>query len=146
MSQKSPHNVLAPPQQAGIYRLPPGNHAALERAANSLGFARFAVNFDESGKIDAVLAALGRDLEFPVWYGNNLDALNDCLSDFSWREAPGYVIVISGASALHSDAKAFRTLNNVFTSAIEAWQARNVPLWIFYDLSTDRLPALPTLK
>jgi RNAse (barnase) inhibitor barstar len=143
MSQKSLHKVLAQPRQAGIYQLPSGNRAALEQAAKSLGFTCFTVNFAESGKIDAALAALGRDLDFPDWYGNNLDALNDCLSDLSWHAAPGYVIVISGASALHTDTEAFRTLNEVFASAIEAWQAQSVPLWIFYDLSNDRLPALP---
>ena len=41
----------------------------------------------------AILSGFGKALYFPEWYGANLDALKDCLTDFSWREATGYVLI-----------------------------------------------------
>jgi RNAse (barnase) inhibitor barstar len=143
--QKPLQELLAQAKQAGIYHLPVGGQTALTKAAKALGFARFKVNFEESDNMGTILAALGRDLEFPNWYGANFDGLNDCLTDFSWREAPGYIITISHADAVHAVANSFSALNEVLTNAIETWQAQNVPLWIFYDLRADGIATLPAL-
>ena len=32
--------------------------------------------------MEDIHASLARQLEFPEWYGGNLDALHDCLTDF----------------------------------------------------------------
>ena len=37
---------------------------------------------------------LGSRLEFPDYFGNNLDALADMLSDLSWLEAPNVILYI----------------------------------------------------
>lgn len=146
MKQKSLQKLLVQARHAGVYRLPPGDRAALEKAAAELGFVCFKVSFDESDDIETILAALGRGLDFPDWYGTNFDALNDCLTDFSWREAPGYVITLVGADALHAaDPASFAALNEVFASAIEQWRVQNVPLWIFYAGSANGRLTLPTL-
>jgi RNAse (barnase) inhibitor barstar len=143
--QEALQTLLAQSGQAGIYRLPQRGQAALDNAAKALGFARFNVDLEESGQMGAILTALGRDLDFPDWYGANFDALNDCLTDFSWREAPGYVITLTGADALHAIPDSFNALNEVFSSAIEQWQAQHIPLWVLYQLSADGLATLPTL-
>jgi hypothetical protein len=145
MKQTSLQKLLAQVRLAGVYHLPHSGQATLERAASELGFACFRISLDESGDINAILATLGHALDFPDWYGANLDALNDCLTDFSWREAPGYVITLSGADALHADATSFTALNEVFASAVAHWQTQNVPLWIFYDMRANGLATLPTL-
>jgi guanyl-specific ribonuclease Sa len=64
--------------------------AAVRGRAEGAGFACFEVSF-AACRIDSVLANSGDDLDFPEWYGRNFDALKDCLTDFSWREAAGYV-------------------------------------------------------
>lgn len=51
------------------------------------------------------LGAIGAALDFPDYYGHNLDALNDCLRDvvshdYGWRpDAAGLVIVFTGYQA-----------------------------------------------
>ena len=144
-NQKTLQDLLAQPQQANIYHLPHHGQTGLTKAAKALGFACFKVDLEESDHMGKILSALGDGLHFPEWYGTNLDALNDCLTDFSWREAPGYVITISGADALHAEPNSFAALNEVLSSAIEEWRSRDVPLWIFYDLRADGLATLPTL-
>ena len=76
--------------------------------------------------------ALADLLDFPDYYGNNLDALNDCLTDFSWRPAPGYVITLDGLSKLTASPTSFAAFNQVFASAVEEWKARDTPFWVFY--------------
>jgi RNAse (barnase) inhibitor barstar len=39
------------------------------------------------------LEAIGVALDFPAWYGHNLDALYDCLIDLSWQPAGEQVLV-----------------------------------------------------
>lgn len=144
-NQKALQDLLAQPQQASIYHLPHHGQTGLAKAAKALGFACFKVDLEESVHMGKILSALGHALHFPDWYGANLDALNDCLTDFSWREAPGYIITIYGADALHAESNSFAALNEVLANAIAEWRTRDVPFWIFYDLRADGLATLPTL-
>ena len=133
---------------SGIYHLPSSGVEALREAAGSLGFPCFEVDLGQSGdsgNLAAALEALGRGLGFPQWYGANLDALNDCLTDFSWNEAPGYVIILSGADTLHALGEPFAQINRVLDNAIQEWRRQRIPFWVFYDLRADGLAFLPTL-
>ncbi|MEV0678159.1 barstar family protein [Actinosynnema sp. NPDC050436] len=47
----------------------------------------------------AALAAIGLALDFPDYYGQNLDALYDCLTDLSWLPAGDHVLVWEGGDA-----------------------------------------------
>lgn len=132
--------------QCGIFHLPESGRAAVREAAEAGGMACFEVSFADTERIDAALAVLGRDLDFPEWYGHNFDALKDCLTDFSWREAAGYVLIISQAEVLQrEDPGKFHTLNQVFNAAIAQWREQGFPMWVFYDLRTNGLATLPTL-
>ncbi|MEU5690505.1 barstar family protein [Actinosynnema sp. NPDC020468] len=44
----------------------------------------------------AVLEAIGEALDFPDYYGRNLDALYDLASDLSWLPVGEHVLVWSG--------------------------------------------------
>jgi hypothetical protein len=37
-------------------------------------------------------------LRFPEYFGQNWDALEDCLRDFAWWPAPSYILVLTNAS------------------------------------------------
>jgi len=37
---------------------------------------------------ERLLAAIGHALDFPEYYGQNWDALEECLNDMSWRDGP----------------------------------------------------------
>lgn len=148
MSKKDLRALLEDSRQAGIYRLSHGDRLALREAAEAAGFACFEADLGDSDQIQAVLTGFGRQLGFPAWYGNNFDALKDCLSDISWHEEAGCLLILSRAEALQrANAKAFRTLNEVFAAAIAEWRAQGVPMWVFYDLlEADGLATLPTLE
>ncbi len=147
MTRKTLQALLEDPRQAGVYRLPHADRPALKEAAEAAGFACFEADLGDSDQIQWVLARLGRELGFPEWYGNNFDALKDCLGDISWRDEAGYLLILSRAEALQlADAQAFHTLNEVFAAAIDEWRSQDVPMWVFYDLQADGLATLATLE
>ena len=122
----------ANPDQAGIFRLASKNLPALEAAAKELGQAFFIVDLGRARNVPGFLKAMKRDLHFPEWFGNNLDALNDCLTDFSWHPAPGYVIVLANSEILQAMPTSLAALNEVLACAVDAWKARDIPFRIFY--------------
>jgi len=40
------------------------------------------------------LKKIGEAFKFPSYYGNNLNALNDCLNDLEWLNKPNYLLII----------------------------------------------------
>ncbi len=47
----------------------------------------------------AALAAIADALSFPDWFGHNLDALYDCLTDLSWLPEGEHVLEWEGGNA-----------------------------------------------
>lgn len=146
MSQNHLLTLLENSTRAGIYHLPPGRHALVKATADGAGFACFEVHLGDCDGIEGVLSQIGLELDFPEWYGQNLDALKDCLTDFSWCEAAGYVLFVSGADALQAvDPEGFQILNQIFAESIAEWRSQNFAMWVLYDLRVDGLATLPTL-
>lgn len=71
------------------------------------------------------IAALAKALAFPDWFGGNWDALEDSLSDLSWRPAAGRVLILEGVVP-GDDAG---ILVDVLRAAAEHWAARRVPFF-----------------
>ena len=120
------------PQNAGIFLLARQDLPALRQAADELEQAFFSVDLGSARNVPGFIKALKRDLDFPDWFGGNLDALHDCLTDFSWRPAPGYVITLDGSETLRANPTSFAIFNEVLVSVIEWWQQRNIPFRVFY--------------
>lgn len=119
---------------AGLHRLAARDLPALIKAADELGQAVFTVDLQHARNVPGFIKALRRDLHFPDWFGGNLDALHDCLTDFSWHPAPGYIILLRGVEALSAHPASFAAFNEVLASAVDEWQTRNIPFRIFYLL------------
>ena len=133
MTPEQVRDALPHADRSGINRIPSSSTESLKEAADTLGFACFQIHLGEARAQPAMLKLLGRALGFPSWYGANLDALYDCLTDFSWHEAPGYVLILAGAP--HQFGKPFVRIEQVFNDAIDAWRERGIPFWIFLDSS-----------
>ncbi len=127
---------LSDPEKSGVYRVSHDNdiRASLAGSAHDL----VAVTLG-AGKA-AMLAAMAGPLGFPDWFGGNWDALEDCLTDLSWRSAVPRVILLSGA-AQDDD---LGILQDVLASAAEYWRERGGAFFaVFIDpAGTLTLPAL----
>ena len=69
-----------------------------------------------------LFAEFARALSFPEYFGHNWDALEECLADFEWLPAKGYILLITDAHAvLPDDEEEYETLLEVLSDAGEAW-------------------------
>jgi RNAse (barnase) inhibitor barstar len=124
--------TLAEPAEAGVFHLPITKAADIAAAARANGFRAVRVDLADCDDKEAVLAALGTALEFPDWFGQNWDALADCLTDLSWCQAPGYVLVFSGSGNFAAVAPDdFDTLIEILSQASASWSELQVPFWAF---------------
>lgn len=133
--------VLAEPSRSGVFWFPQGDAAT---AARHAGLKVLAADLGQFRDRAGVLNELGRAWDFPDWYGANLDALHDCLTDPDWQPAAGYALVLSGLDKLNAtNPDDFQTLIEVFRSAAEIRRANGTPFWILLDAPAAGVPPLP---
>lgn len=74
------------------------------------------------------LEAIARELQFPAWFGDNWDALEDSLGDLSWRKGEGHVLLFTG----YPEERAL--LIDVLRASAEYWAGRGKPFFaVFID-------------
>ncbi|WP_158880846.1 barstar family protein [Amycolatopsis anabasis] len=72
---------------------------------------------DKMSTVDAIAA----ELSFPDWFGRNLDALYDCLTDLSWLPVGEHVLIWVGSDRLkQADPKAYLAIRSVLSDAQRA--------------------------
>jgi hypothetical protein len=73
---------------------------------------------NESRLFDEVSAAC----QFPYYFGENWDALSECLNDLSWMPADSYVLVVSNAClVLADDRLGFDTFVRILSDTGRHW-------------------------
>lgn len=73
----------------------------------------------------AALDAIGAAFAFPAYYGRNLDALHDMLTDLSWLPDGEHVLVWAGsAELLAADPAAHRAVRSVLEDAARSPHGR----------------------
>ena len=124
---------LNDPLRSGVYRVT-ADGAVVDAARDShLDLVRI-------DSRERVIDALARALRFPDWFGRNWDALEDCLSDLSWRPARGHVLLFERFPA----GDELGVLIDVLRSSAQFWATRSRPFFaVFIDPQRD-LP-LPDL-
>ncbi|HYL88164.1 MAG TPA: barstar family protein [Burkholderiales bacterium] len=124
---------LSDPARSGVYR------TREEKAI---------LDATRSGRLDVVAVeakvnlfdSLARALAFPDWFGRNWDALEDVLSDLSWRKGDGHVVLFRS----YPSGEELGILLDVLRSAAEYWTGRGKPFFaVFVDPA--RSLALPDL-
>ena len=122
----------------GVYPLPDTGIAAMQQATQADEMIFRHCDLRTAGQGDDALALLAKDLKFPTHFGQNFDALYDCLTDLSWQETSASVIVLSGVDTLHAcDPESWDTLLSVFAAACEFWQNEEVAFMTFIDSDTN---------
>lgn len=128
--------LLRDPSRAGLFRLQGVDRATLVAAGLEI------LEADVAGCSDkqAVLEKLGRDLRFPDWYGANLDALYDCLTDLDADK--GLALLITGLEDWHrAEPTQFAILADVLRSASDYYRDSGLPFWILADAADEDIPA-----
>ena len=122
---------LQDPSRSGVYRV--SRVTEVEDALKGSNLSLVRVPFaDKAQLLKNIASALG----FPDWFGHNWDALEDCLTDLSWRDAPGYVLLIERPRP----GDDLGVLVDILRSSAEFWAGRGKP---FFALFVDPERALP---
>jgi len=117
---------LRDPSRSGVYRA-----ARTDVIADAVrGSALDVVEIDL--RRGPLFAEMSKALQFPEWFGQNWDALEDCLGDLSWREAEGHVLMVLDHDKISRDD--LGVLLDVLASSAEHWAARGKPFFaVFID-------------
>ena len=125
---------LADPERSGVYQLDCAPEE-VELDAKEAGLAVFRLDVGDAGGKNDFLERIARALSFPTWFGNNWDALNDCLTDLDWLPTKtGYVLVFEKTENFHiRHQQVFDNAIAVLTAAAEYWKSQGKPFWAFID-------------
>lgn len=125
--------------RSGVYRA-----TRADEIMDATRGAKLSVAKIQFGEKEKLLRNMARALEFPDWFGHNWDALEDCLSDLSWREAGGHVLIFENPKG----GDELGVLVDVLRSSAEWWAARGKPFFaVFVDPARRlELPDLFTEK
>ena len=124
---------LQDPIRSGVYRARQPDEILEATNGSKLDVVRISI---AKNPMQAVAVAL----EFPDWFGKNWDALEDCLSDLSWREAEGHVLVFEHAAA----GDELGILTDVLAASADFWKARGKPFFAVF-IDPQRALTLPEL-
>ncbi len=111
--------------RSGVYRTQRADEVLDAARGTRLDLAR--VDLAGATHKEALLDRLAQALGFPAWFGGNWDALEDCVTDLSWRAGDGHVILIEGQGELPSDD--LGVLVDVLAATAEYWAGRGRPFF-----------------
>lgn len=103
---------------------------------------QFAV-FDCDGKIIRsdleLFASISSAMSFPGYFGKNWDAFEECISDMSWRNAGGYLLILENSQMLWSTAALVGgRLVSTWLSAAQQWSEESIPFHLVFEVSDLR--------
>ncbi len=116
--------MLKDPATSGVYLLqesPSVTH--LEKISRERGLAFFHIEGQDVRDKDQFLQQTALVLRFPEYFGNNWDAFADCLTDMSWHETGGFVILYDHFDSLaEGSPREFEIALDIFKESSEFWR------------------------
>lgn len=110
--------------RGGVWFLPrPLEAKSLQAAAKRAGYAFFHLDGKNIERKEQLLNHVATVLRFPNHFGQNWDALEECLTDLEWVDGDGYLIYfdhIDGLLSAHPDQ--FATFVEIVRDAVESWK------------------------
>ena len=118
-------------ENSGIYSIEEDAFPEVSKAAAQAGMAVFCLNLaDIKGKA-GFLNAAAKALHFPNHFGSNWDAFEDCLTDLSWLEAGGYVLLFQNLANFGHEAPAELAMARaILQDAAAYWKKHGVRFFV----------------
>jgi len=127
-------------QKGGLVDVSSTERDEVMQAATDAGLTALVVECDRARSRSAVLRAVVKAVDFPEFFGGNLDALYDCLCDTVLDQKAGLVLwfhnLHSGDPALEKDAAAIESVCN----DVVEFAANNGRVFAFHIVHAGRHP------
>ena len=108
----------------------------LQDTAKELGQHFLYANLAMAQSKQDVLDLVSAQFSLPAHFGNNFDALYDCLTDPVYKSGPqvGFIVVLEHIPAnVKFDKEAREQLLDIFRDAADYWGDRKIPFRCFYS-------------
>lgn len=130
-------------ERSGVYVADDDTARAMFQAGPAAGFNVYRIDLSQARTTQELHRILGKALHFPDWYGANWDALADSLTDMSWNEADGYLLILQRSNTLlNNSPDAHATLMEVLKETVTAWRDQNVAFWVLFVGDHPDLPSI----
>ena len=111
-----------------------GDAHALQAAAAATKFKLHTANLSGIASKSELLGALAKGLALPDHFGNNWDALADCIEDEEWLGRSGCVVAVTHSVPYRkAHAADWATVEDIFAEAADYWRERHKAFWVFVD-------------
>ncbi|MCQ4348509.1 barstar family protein [Pseudomonas stutzeri] len=130
--------LLAEPARAGLYRAAPG---WAQDTPEILWKPLATAAIDR----ERLLAALGRALEFPAYYGQNWDAAWDCLTELDWPADRLLAVRLPIAADCAVDAAALEIFLELLADACRHWAEQGRALCLLVETAREDIGGLDAL-
>jgi hypothetical protein len=103
--------------------------------------------------VPALFDEFAAALQFPYYFGENWDALDECLTDLEWLPGDAYILFITDSQWLldREPSKQFALLLDVLSNAAQRWNVGEEtelqsprPFHIVFQCSSESVPAFLT--
>jgi RNAse (barnase) inhibitor barstar len=117
---------------SGVYVIKPVDGLSeIEKAASECGLLFFNIDLSGTATKEAFMQHVSSKLDFPLYFGMNWDAFEECISDLSWCPARGYAIVFDKIEEFAQNAPGdLRTAREIFVAAASSWKKKKVAFYI----------------
>lgn len=127
-------------KRSGIYGAP-ASVQALHQAAIAAGLVWLDMPLAAVTNKDQFLKLAKKQMKLPAHFGENWDALADCLRDFAWLKAKGYVLHLTdGGKFAKAAPDDYQTALDVLGEAAAFWKTKKTPFVVLVAGAKD-LPA-----
>ena len=105
--------------------------ASVAKLAKARGLAYFHLEGKSIEKKEQFLNHAATVMHFPDYFGNNWDAFEECITDFEWLDAEGYVIHFDHTDnfAAHHESQ-LETVVELFQDAVDYWKDEGKPMLV----------------
>jgi RNAse (barnase) inhibitor barstar len=103
----------------------------LERLKQDKGTKVFVFDGDRIVDNTSLFQEFATVMQFPEYFGHNLDALKDCLTELDGHEVDRYIITIDKLDRfIANDSSQWTDFLDVCKSVVEYWQDTETPVYI----------------
>ena len=104
----------------------------ISRQATELGYKLFKLHGHAIESKEALFHLVAKEMRFPDYFGNNWDALEECMNDLmEWTPAKGYIVLFEDAHIFcQSASNDFLTFMEIVAGIADEWAHEEVPLFL----------------